>query len=214
MYQITDNQRALILLAVETGGRIENFPDNLRGGARTAVTRSLLLNDLIATDGAGHALTDAGYEVVGLEPPMTDIVRAEEGDGVIESGEENADNESDASHDVDGDADADAGDTNAAIGVIAEAVTPAPAKERKPNRIAQVVALLMRPQGVTIKEVMAATDWQQHSVRGFFAGTLKKKGYTVINEKAGKEDRVYRIQTEEAKEAERAAAPTTSDEEE
>jgi hypothetical protein len=210
MTQLTDNQRALILLAVETDGRIERFPDNLRGGARKAVTLGLLAGGLLQGHHAGFALTDAAYEAVGLPVPAKGVLGVEEAEEAGSSDEGNANTQSDGSDDDI--ADVEAGDT--ATGPSGETAAPTPAKVGKPNRIDQVVALLMRPQGVTIKEVMAATDWQQHSVRGFFAGTLKKKGYTVINEKAGKEDRVYRIQTEEAKEAERAAAPTTGDEEE
>lgn len=57
----------------------------------------------------------------------------------------------------------------------------------------RITALLRRAGGASLDEMMKATGWQQHSLRGFMSGTLvKRKGLTIASEKAGDERR-YRI---------------------
>ena len=75
--------------------------------------------------------------------------------------------------------------------------SPAPAarKTRDDTKQAQLIAMLRRKEGATIAQIVAATGWQPHTVRGAFAGALKKKlGLTVTSEKVEGGQRVYRIE--------------------
>ena len=54
--------------------------------------------------------------------------------------------------------------------------------------------MLRAPEGATIEEIMAATGWQSHTVRGAMAGALKKKlGLEVTSEKVEDRGRVYKL---------------------
>jgi len=64
---------------------------------------------------------------------------------------------------------------------------------RASSKTAQVVALLQRPNGATISEIMEKMGWLKHTVRGFMAGAMKKAGYTVESFKPEGGERSYRI---------------------
>src|ERR1700730_9608713 len=58
---------------------------------------------------------------------------------------------------------------------------------------ARIIAMLRTPAGATVAAIMSATDWQQHSVRGFLAVVVRKKlGLNLVSEQTDR-GRVYRI---------------------
>jgi hypothetical protein len=74
---------------------------------------------------------------------------------------------------------------------------PAPASSKPAARTdtkhARIIAMLRTPAGATIAAIMTATNWQQHSVRGFLAGIVRKKlGLNLVSEQTDK-GKVYRI---------------------
>ncbi len=72
---------------------------------------------------------------------------------------------------------------------------------RPDTKHARIITVLRAPAGTTIAAIMAATEWQQHSVRGFFAGVIRKKlGLNLVSEQTDK-GRVYRIKDGKASSA-------------
>jgi len=74
---------------------------------------------------------------------------------------------------------------------------PARTKEssapRAESKGAKILALIGRPKGATLAEIMKAVDWQAHSVRGYLSSAAKKHGLKIDSSKNDAGDRVYRI---------------------
>ena len=84
-------------------------------------------------------------------------------------------------------------------GKKASSTKKAPKGQNKPavrdgSKTERILDLLKRKDGATLAEIMKATDWQPHSVRGFISGTLgKKMGLTVASVKGEDGERRYSI---------------------
>ena len=196
MTKLSDTQLLILSAAAQRDDRnVLPLPGSLRGGAATKVVGALLSRGLIVetttdsqtkadaalnrvwrNDEDGRAIllhiTDAGLAAIGIEPEAA----REGGDTAPEGATE-------------------APTTEPATETTTDA-TPAP-KARKPRegtKQAQLIAMLRTPEGATIDEIVAATGWQPHTVRGAFAGALKKKlGLEVTSEKVDGRGRVYSL---------------------
>lgn len=82
-----------------------------------------------------------------------------------------------------------------AIGITVQA----PRAKREGTKQAVLIDLLKRPEGATLPQMVEATNWMVHTVRGAMAGALKKKlGLEITSEKQPGSDRIYRITNQAA----------------
>lgn len=170
MTKLTDTQAIILSAASQRGGHIAlPLPDSLRGGAASKVVSAMLTKGLI--------------EEVDADMRNGEPIWRETGDG----------------HGVT----LVATDTGlAAIGIETDSAKTTPAEDSAPRmrtpregtKQATLIAMLRAPDGATIAEIMAATGWQSHTVRGAMFGALKKKlGLEVTSEKVEDRGRVYKL---------------------
>ncbi len=185
--KLTDTQLIVLNKAAQRSTMLAlPLPPNLKGGAAHKVVKPLiekgLLEEVDANVRAGEtawrergagkgvtlAITEAGLAAIGIGP--------ESENKSIAAPKKTAAKKTPAK-----------GEPKASA--VATAPTP-----REGTKQATMIAMLQRKSGATIAEIVEATGWQPHTVRGAFAGALKKKlGLNIVSEKDDKRGRVYRI---------------------
>jgi len=200
---LTPAQHAILAKAINTSaGKIDWFPDNIKGGARKKVLDGMFNRGLITPDGEGWCVAAEGYDALGMPRPGVNRNSIGPFEAHLDQIIANAEG-----------AQAAASDPELEAAVTAAEATWAKPRTRENERSdvsrgeaergrstrhnskqAEVIRMLQRAEGATIGQICAATGWQAHTVRGTFAGALKKKlGLTIVSDKPQGGERVYRI---------------------
>ncbi len=158
MTKLTDTQLVILGAAARRGGHpILPLPETLKGGAAHKVVGALLSRGLIEET---LALPTTEHIWRTGEDGQRYLLRITAA-GIAAIGVEAAD---------------DAQEAPAATDTASkDEDAPAARTPREGTKQAALIAMLRAPEGATIAEVVAATGWQQHTVRGAIAGALKKK---------------------------------------
>ena len=182
--QLTPAQHAILAHAVEhTSGKIDWFPDNIKGGARKKVLDGLFNRALITTDGTDWFVAAEGYDALGI--PRPDVNR--KGIGQFEANLDRIIANAEG-------APAAVSDPELEAAVTAAEATWVKPRTRENSKQAEVIRMLQRPEGATIGQICTATGWQAHTVRGTFAGAFKKNlGLNIVSDKPQGGERVYRL---------------------
>ena len=181
---LTPAQHAILAKAINTSaGKIEWFPDNIKGGARKKVLDGMFNRALITPDGEGWCVAAEGYDALGMPRPGVNKNGIGQFEANLDQIIANAEGARAAMSDP---------ELEAAV-TAAEATWVKP-RTRDNSKQAEVIRMLQRPEGATIGQICTATGWQAHTVRGTFAGAFKKKlGLTIVSDKPQGGERIYRI---------------------
>ena len=192
MTTLTETQSLVLSRAAQRDGGIAlPLPERLKGGAAKRVVGPLIEKGLLEeveadlrkcgqplwrSTGDGHGvtltITRAGLEAIGVET----------GDSAPDAADE-------APSDP-----APAKDAAATDRADTAADSAGPRAPREGTKLATLVELLRQPEGATMAEMTEATGWQQHTVRGALAASVKKKlGLEVVSDKPQGQDRRWRI---------------------
>ena len=175
--QLTNTQAQVLQHALKHNhGQIIWFPESVKGGARHKVLQGLFHRALITPDGSNWLVAAEGYDALGCARPNVE--------SVVEP-----------TVAPDQQPQATAGESEATQGQTQDvSCQQRTARTREHSKQATLIQMLQRSEGATLNQMVIATAWLPHTVRGAMTGALKKKlGLEITSTKVEGVGRVYRI---------------------
>jgi hypothetical protein len=192
--QLTATQHAVLAHAIEHhDGKITWFPEHVKGGARTKVLQGLAGRNLIAAQDADWLVADDGYAALGLQRPAPmPLVNDPEIEAVVTAAEAEwtrVDPQREAPQEPEHQTQPQAEQPQEQA-----PATAGQGRTRENTKQALVIQMLKRPEGATVAQIMEATGWLNHTVRGTLSGVLRKRlGLKVVSAKNPEGVSAYRI---------------------
>jgi hypothetical protein len=177
MTKLSDTQALILSAAAQRPEHIAlPLPESLRGGAAAKVVAAMIAKGLLQEVDANLRRGEPVWRETGDGHGVT-LIATDMGLAVIGIGSDDAPTEGPVP------------DTP-----TEHAAAPKTRIPREGTKQATLIAMLRASDGATIEEIMAATGWQSHTVRGAMAGALKKKlGLEVTSERDEDRGRVYKL---------------------
>ena len=167
-YKLSAPQRAILeSAATRADGSILPLPPQIKGIAILNVIKALTRKRLVLYEGATANITEEGLRAIGAPVPIPESTVAESA-----SVAPDLPVTSEPTHDA------------PVAPTVVEEEPPVTPRQRPETKQAMLIAMLTRPEGATLDQIVEATGWRRHTIRGAISGTLRKKlGLPILAER-------------------------------